>query len=66
MIAEAILDEASHVPPHPSWLASATSGRTLIAKRILHITTAQYPTLASRPLIQFSAVTDSGYGLVFT
>jgi len=47
--AEAILDEASRVPPNLSWLSSATGGRTLIAKRINPITTAQYPTPARRP-----------------
>jgi dTDP-4-dehydrorhamnose reductase len=47
--AEAILDEASHAPPNLPWLAAATGGRTLIAKRISPITTAEYPTLARRP-----------------
>jgi dTDP-4-dehydrorhamnose reductase len=47
--AEAILDEALHAPSNLSWLATATGGRTLIAKRISPITTAQYPTLARRP-----------------
>jgi dTDP-4-dehydrorhamnose reductase len=47
--AEAILDEASHLPPNLSWLSTATGGRTLIANRISPITTAQYPTLARRP-----------------
>jgi dTDP-4-dehydrorhamnose reductase len=47
--AEAILDEASHAPPNLSWLAAATGGRTLMARRITPITTAQYPTPARRP-----------------
>jgi dTDP-4-dehydrorhamnose reductase len=47
--AEAILDEASHAPRNLSWLATATGGRALIAKRISPITTAEYPTPARRP-----------------
>lgn len=47
--AVAILDEASHVPTNSPWLTAATGGRTLVAKRISPITTAQYPTPARRP-----------------
>jgi dTDP-4-dehydrorhamnose reductase len=47
--AQTILDEASHAPPNLPWLAAATGGRALIAKRIRPITTAEYPTLARRP-----------------
>jgi dTDP-4-dehydrorhamnose reductase len=47
--AVAILDEASHIPPSRSWVTSATGGRTLIAKRVRPITTAEYPTPARRP-----------------
>jgi dTDP-4-dehydrorhamnose reductase len=47
--AAAILDEASKSPPDLSWRSAATGGRSLIAKRLSPITTAQYPTLARRP-----------------
>ena len=47
--AQTILDEASHAPPNLPWLAAATCGHPLIAKRISPITTAEYPSLARRP-----------------
>ncbi|MFZ3199989.1 MAG: dTDP-4-dehydrorhamnose reductase [Candidatus Acidiferrales bacterium] len=47
--AQAILDEVSQAPPELAWLASATNGRPILARRILPITTAEYPTPACRP-----------------
>jgi dTDP-4-dehydrorhamnose reductase len=48
--AQAIMEECSGVnKPHPSWLASATSERSLICERVVPIATADYPTPARRP-----------------
>jgi dTDP-4-dehydrorhamnose reductase len=47
--AEIILAEASHVPPDVPWFAAATGERPLITRRIIPITTAEYPTPAARP-----------------
>src|SRR5271170_2599085 len=47
--AQAILAEASQAPPSLPWLAAATGGRPLLARRVVPITTAEYPTLARRP-----------------
>jgi dTDP-4-dehydrorhamnose reductase len=47
--ARAILDEASKSGSESGWIDRATRGRPLIAKRILPITTAEYPAPARRP-----------------
>jgi dTDP-4-dehydrorhamnose reductase len=45
----AILEEAACISPEVPWFAEATKRRPIIASGILPITTAEYPTPASRP-----------------
>jgi dTDP-4-dehydrorhamnose reductase len=45
----AILEEAAKAPQDLPWFASATNGRPILARRIIPITTPEYPTPASRP-----------------
>lgn len=47
--AEAILEHARSNPPTAPWYAAATNNLPLIAKRVVSITTAEYPTPARRP-----------------
>jgi dTDP-4-dehydrorhamnose reductase len=47
--AHAIFEEASSADPSAPWIASATGGRPLIARRINPILTEDYPTPARRP-----------------
>jgi dTDP-4-dehydrorhamnose reductase len=47
--ATAILEGAAHVPKEAPWFAEVTGGRPLIARRVVPISTAEYPTPASRP-----------------
>jgi dTDP-4-dehydrorhamnose reductase len=47
--ANTILEEASRNAQTTSWFAAATNGQPLLARRIIPITTGEYPTLARRP-----------------
>ncbi len=47
--ANAILEEAAKTPRASTWLAAATSNLPLIARRVIPITSNEYPTQARRP-----------------
>jgi dTDP-4-dehydrorhamnose reductase len=46
---KAILEEASSGTQKLPWVSAATQGMPLLTKRVLPITTAEYPTTARRP-----------------
>jgi dTDP-4-dehydrorhamnose reductase len=48
--AQVICEELSRATVSPSWVSAATGGRPLILQHIYPITSAEYPTPATRPL----------------
>jgi dTDP-4-dehydrorhamnose reductase len=61
--AATILEEASLENPSPQWQLAVTGGGPLVARRVIPITTAEFPTRAARPL--YSVLSNDRLARVF-